>query len=30
VLSHFVAQMDGQESEMLRAVVRGLSQRRSR
>jgi len=29
VLSHFVAQMDGEESEMLRAVVRRLAQRRS-
>jgi predicted transcriptional regulator len=29
VLSHFVAQMDGEESEMLRAVVRGLAERPS-
>jgi predicted transcriptional regulator len=28
VLSHFVAQMDGEESEMLRAVVRRLADRR--
>ena len=28
VLSHFVAQMDGEESEMLRAVVRRLAERR--
>jgi len=28
VLSHFVAQMDGQESEVLRAVVRRLTGRR--
>ena len=27
VLSHFVAQMDGEESEMLRAVVRRLAER---
>ncbi len=27
VLSHFVAQMDGEESELLRAVVRNLSER---
>jgi predicted transcriptional regulator len=27
VLSHFVAQMDGEESEMLRAVVRSLAER---
>ncbi len=25
VLSHFVAQLDGAESEMLRAVIRGLA-----
>jgi predicted transcriptional regulator len=30
VLSHFVAQMDGEESEMLRAVVRRLAERRPR
>jgi predicted transcriptional regulator len=30
VLSHFVAQMDGEESEMLRAVVRRLSEGRPR
>jgi predicted transcriptional regulator len=30
VLSHFVAQMDGEESEMLRAVVRRLTERRPR
>jgi predicted transcriptional regulator len=30
VLSHFVAQMDGEESEMLRTVVRGLAERRTR
>ena len=30
VLSHFVAQMDGEESEMLRAVVRRLAERRLR
>lgn len=30
VLSHFVAQMDGTESEMLRAVVRRLAERRPR
>ncbi len=28
VLSHFVAQMDGEESEVLRAVVRRLADRR--
>jgi predicted transcriptional regulator len=28
VLSHFVAQMDGEESEMLRAVVRRLAEGR--
>ena len=28
VLSHFVAQIDGQESEVLRAVVRRLADRR--
>lgn len=27
VLSHFVAQMDGEESELLRAVVRKLAER---
>jgi len=30
VLSHFVAQMDGEESEMLRAVVRRLAGRQPR
>ena len=30
VLSHFVAQMDGEESEVLRAVVRRLADRRPR
>jgi predicted transcriptional regulator len=30
VLSHFVAQMDGEESEVLRAVVRGLTDGKSR
>jgi predicted transcriptional regulator len=30
VLSHFVAQMDGEESEVLRTVVRQLSDRRPR
>jgi predicted transcriptional regulator len=30
VLSHFVAQMDGEESEMLRAVVRHLAEGRPR
>ena len=30
VLSHFVAQMDGEESEVLRTVVRQLAERRSR
>jgi predicted transcriptional regulator len=30
VLSHFVAQMDGEESEMLRAVVRRLAERHPR
>jgi predicted transcriptional regulator len=30
VLSHFVAQMDGAESEALRAVVARLAERRSR
>jgi predicted transcriptional regulator len=30
VLSHFVAQMDGEESEVLRAVVRALADRRPR
>ena len=30
VLSHFVAQMDGEESEALRAVVRRLADRRPR
>jgi predicted transcriptional regulator len=30
VLSHFVAQMDGEESEMLRAVVRRLADRQPR
>jgi len=30
VLSHFVAQMDGEESEMLRTVVRRLADRRPR
>jgi predicted transcriptional regulator len=30
VLSHFVAQMDGDESEMLRAVVRRLAGRQTR
>jgi predicted transcriptional regulator len=30
VLSHFVAQIDGEESELLRAVVRRLADRRSR
>ena len=30
VLSHFVAQMDGEESEVLRAVVRGLTDGNSR
>jgi predicted transcriptional regulator len=30
VLSHFVAQMDGEESEMLRAVVRRLAEGRPR
>jgi predicted transcriptional regulator len=30
VLSHFVAQMDGEESEVLRAVVRRLAERRPR
>jgi predicted transcriptional regulator len=30
VLSHFVAQMDGEESELLRAVVRRLAERRPR
>ena len=29
VLSHFVAQMDGEESEVLRAVLRRLTGRRS-
>jgi predicted transcriptional regulator len=28
VLSHFVVQMDGEESEMLRVVVRRLAERR--
>ena len=28
MLSHFVAQMDGEESEMLGAVVRRLAERR--
>jgi len=30
VLTHFVAQMDGDESEVLRAVVRALADRRPR
>jgi predicted transcriptional regulator len=30
VLTHFVAQMDGEESEVLRAVVRALADRRPR
>jgi predicted transcriptional regulator len=30
VLSHFVAQMDGEESEVLRTVVRQLADRRPR
>ena len=30
VLSHFVAQMDGEESEVLRTVVRRLADRRPR
>jgi len=30
VLSHFVAQMDGEESEVLRTVVRRLAERRPR
>ena len=30
VLSHFVAQMDDEESEVLRAVVRGLTDGKSR
>jgi predicted transcriptional regulator len=30
VLSHFVAQMDGEESEVLRAVVRRLTDRKAR
>jgi predicted transcriptional regulator len=30
VLTHFVAQMDGEESEVLRAVVRALADRRLR
>ena len=30
VLSHFVAQMDGEESEVLRTVVRQLAERRPR
>jgi predicted transcriptional regulator len=30
VLTHFVAQMDGAESEVLRAVVRALADRRPR
>ncbi len=30
VLSHFVAQMDGEESEMLRTVVRRLTDRQPR
>jgi hypothetical protein len=30
VLSHFVAQMDGEESEVLRAVVRRLTDGKSR
>jgi predicted transcriptional regulator len=30
VLTHFVAQMDGEESDVLRAVVRALADRRPR
>ena len=30
VLTHFVAQMDGEESEMLRSVVRAMADRRPR
>jgi predicted transcriptional regulator len=30
VLTHFIAQMDGEESEVLRTVVRALAERRPR